>query len=214
MKCDHCGCEIDIGNDIDCCEMKMYEIKEITSNGISYKSKNNYYKADNGKLYYCGNCKSELLSSWIKNYKNKSFKNFKQIKSKARVKEFAEVFTAEREVKAMCDLIPSETWENIGSTFLEPACGNGNFLVEIVERKLKRCKNANEGLIALQSIYGIDIQRDNVEESKKRLFDMFVKTFPKEPALTGLNASLILESNIICGNSLEIMKEITGGDSE
>lgn len=46
------------------------------------------------------------------------------IRSKQRVKDFAEVFTAEREVKAMCDLIPEETWDNIESTFLEPACGN------------------------------------------------------------------------------------------
>ena len=49
----------------------------------------------------------------------------KQIKSKERVSKFAEVFTAEREVKAMCDLIPSEVWEDIDSRFLEPACGNG-----------------------------------------------------------------------------------------
>ena len=49
----------------------------------------------------------------------------KQIKSKKRVKEQAEVFTAEREVKAMCDLIPSDVWENIESTFLEPSWGTG-----------------------------------------------------------------------------------------
>ena len=59
----------------------------------------------------------------------------KQIKSRKRVKEFAEVFTSEREVKAMCDLLPAEIWNNIESTFLEPACGNGNFLVEIFSRK-------------------------------------------------------------------------------
>ena len=63
----------------------------------------------------------------------------KQIKSRKRVKEFAEVFNAEREVKAMCDLIPSETWEDITSTFLEPSCGTGNFLAEIYYRKLQRC---------------------------------------------------------------------------
>ena len=133
----------------------------------------------------------------------------KQIKSKKRVKEFAEVFTAEREVKAMCDLIPKETWDNIESSFLEPACGNGNFLVEILERKLKRCKTVEQGLIALQSIYGIDIQADNVEESKQRLFDMFIKYFPKAPATTGLIAVAILENNIKCENSLEIMKKMS-----
>lgn len=131
----------------------------------------------------------------------------KQIKSKERVNKFAEVFTAEREVKAMCDLIPSEVWEDIDSRFLEPACGNGNFLVEIFERKLNRCESAEQGLQALRSIYGIDIQQDNVEESKQRLFDIFVKQFPKAPAITAIVAAQILESNIICGDSLEIMKE-------
>ena len=131
----------------------------------------------------------------------------KQIKSKGRVSKFAEVFTAEREVKAMCDLIPSEVWEDIDSRFLEPACGNGNFLVEIFERKLTRCESAEQGLNALRSIYGIDIQQDNVEESKQRLFDMFVKQFPKSPAITAIIAAQILENNIICGDSLEIMKE-------
>ena len=131
----------------------------------------------------------------------------KQIKSKSRVNKFAEVFTAEREVKAMCDLIPSEVWEDIDSRFLEPACGNGNFLVEIFERKLSRCESAEQGLNALRSIYGIDIQQDNVEESKQRLFDMFIKQFPKAPAITAIVAAQILENNIICGDSLELMKE-------
>ena len=131
----------------------------------------------------------------------------KQIKSKARVKKFAEVFTAEREVKDMCDLIPSEVWEDIDSRFLEPACGNGNFLVEIFERKLAHCESAQQGLQALRSIYGIDIQQDNVEESKQRLFDMFIKQFPKAPAITAIVAAQILENNIICGDSLEIIKE-------
>lgn len=132
----------------------------------------------------------------------------RQIKSKERVSKFAEVFTAKREVEAMCNLIPSEIWENIGSTFLEPACGNGNFLAEILERKLNRCENVEQGLTALKSIYGIDIQQDNVEESKLRLFDIFIRHFPKAPAITGLEAAAILDNNIICGDSLEIMKKM------
>jgi type I restriction-modification system DNA methylase subunit len=58
-----------------------------------------------------------------------------QIKSKERVAERGEVFTAEREVKAMCDLVKDEC-ERIDSRFLEPACGDGNFLAEILRRKL------------------------------------------------------------------------------
>lgn len=58
-----------------------------------------------------------------------------QIKSKKRVAEHGEVFTAEREVKAMCDLVAQEC-DRIDSRFLEPACGDGNFLAEILARKL------------------------------------------------------------------------------
>ena len=59
----------------------------------------------------------------------------KQIKTRERVANHGEVFTAEREVKAMCDLVRDET-ERIDSRFLEPACGNGNFLAEVLRRKL------------------------------------------------------------------------------
>ena len=59
----------------------------------------------------------------------------RQVRSKERVAAHGEVFTAEREVKAMCDLVKSET-ERIESRFLEPACGNGNFLAEVLSRKL------------------------------------------------------------------------------
>lgn len=58
-----------------------------------------------------------------------------QTKSKERIRDHGEVFTAEREVKAMCDLVKDET-ERIDSRFLEPACGDGNFLAEILTRKL------------------------------------------------------------------------------
>lgn len=130
-----------------------------------------------------------------------------QIKSKARVKERGEVFTAEREVKAMCDLIPEEVWQDITKTFLEPACGNGNFLVEIFERKLKYSKNEKDGLKALASIVGIDIMEDNCFESRVRLMTMYCKAFPKASEASLLLASGILQNNIICGDSLKVMKE-------
>lgn len=130
-----------------------------------------------------------------------------QIKSRKRVKEFAEVYTNEREVKAMCDLIPKETWDNIESTFLEPACGNGNFLVEILARKFERCKDEKDGLKALASIVGIDIQADNCEESRKRLYDMYCAKFAHSNSFCRLMAQQILQNNIICGDSLKIQQE-------
>jgi hypothetical protein len=134
----------------------------------------------------------------------------KQTKSKQRVKDFGEVFTAEREVKAMCDLVPSEVWENITSKFLEPSCGNGNFLVEIYARKLERCKDERDGLKALASIVGIDILPDNVIESRVRLKKMFDDKFPKANSFCRQTADLILQNNIICGDSLKIMEQWQG----
>ena len=126
----------------------------------------------------------------------------KQIKSKNRVQKYGEVFTAEREVKAMCDLIPVDVWDNIDSRFLEPACGNGNFLVEIYARKLERCNTQEEALRALNSIYAIDIQTDNCEESRQRLKQMYLAKFSYTQKVDET-----LDNNIICGNSLEIMKD-------
>ena len=131
----------------------------------------------------------------------------KQIKSKKRVRDFAEVYTNEREVKAMCDLIPKETWDNIESTFLEPACGNGNFLVEILARKFERCKDEKDGLKALASIVGIDIQADNCEESRKRLYTMYCAKFANCNSFCRLMAQQILKNNIICVDSLKIQQE-------
>ena len=127
----------------------------------------------------------------------------KLIKSKQRVKDFAEVFTPKHIVKDMCDLVPEEMWTNVETTFLEPACGTGNFLVEILERKFKLCEDWQDGLIALKSVYGIDIQMDNVIEARQRLFDMYITKFPKSPALSGIMAAQILASNIVCGNFIK-----------
>lgn len=125
-----------------------------------------------------------------------------QIKSKARVREHAEVFTAEREVKAMCDLIPSDVWENIESTFLEPACGTGNFIVEILKRKYQRCRNEKDGLKALASVVGVDIQEDNCRECRARLLKQYTERFPNASGFTVILAGGILENNIICGDFL------------
>lgn len=135
-------------------------------------------------------------------------KNSGQIKSKARVRERGEVYTAEREVKAMCDLIPKdEIWSDITKTFLEPACGNGNFLAEIFKRKLRYCKDERDGLKAMNSIFGIDVMQDNVLESRLRLFVMYNEAFPKASEVAIKAAAKILAQNIMCGDSLEIMKK-------
>lgn len=140
-----------------------------------------------------------------------------QIKSKERVSKHGEVYTNEREVNAMLDLVKNETLR-IDSRFLEPACGNGNFLVKILERKLqvvtdRYTKHQSEwefySLNALASIYGIDILEDNCEECRLRLLDIYTKAYTslykkkiKQECL--LTAKYLLKKNIICGNALNL----------
>lgn len=140
-----------------------------------------------------------------------------QVKSKKRVAEHGEVFTNEREVNAMLDLVKQET-ERIDSRFLEPACGNGNFLIEILRRKLEvvkaRYKKSQweyekNGLIAVMSVYGVDIMQDNVAECKTRLYDLFLdyyKTiFKKNIKQDYLEIiKFVLDKNILCGDALSM----------
>src|SRR3990167_6384492 len=91
-----------------------------------------------------------------------------QIKSKTRGTDHGEVFTHEREVNGMLDLVKNET-ERLDSRFLEPACGTGNFLAEVLNRKLstlnqKYKKSQPEyekyGVVVISSVYGIDLLED------------------------------------------------------
>lgn len=146
----------------------------------------------------------------------------KQVISKDRVSNHGEVLTNKREVNAMLDLVQQET-ERIDSRFLEPACGNGNFLVEILERKLKvveaRYKKSQleyerNAITVISSIYGVDILEDNVHGCRDRLLGIFTKyyihhykkDFNKEFLLS---AEFILSKNIIWGDALS-MKKIDG----
>ena len=150
--------------------------------------------------------------------------NKSQIVSKERVADHGEVYTADREVKAMVDLVGTEA-ERIESTFLEPACGDGNFLVEILERKLnvvfkKYRKSQTECekylVVAVGSIYGIDILPDNVDRCKKRLFQLFRKMYHqkcKSYYNTDFEFTIryILDRNIVLGDALT-MKDPDGED--
>ena len=143
--------------------------------------------------------------------------NKTQTKSKERVREHGEVFTAEREVKAMCDLVKDET-ERIDSRFLEPACGDGNFLAEILKRKLAVVRKKygkspldyeKNSLLAASSIYGVDILQDNVIACRARMFDIWNREYTavckKEcDDQTREAVRFILSRNIVCGNALTL----------
>lgn len=122
--------------------------------------------------------------------------NERLIKSKERVRDRGEVFTPSHIVKDMCDLIPCDIWQNISSTFLEPACGNGNFLVEILSRKLTLCQTEEDALVSCGSIFGVDIAQDNVDEAIGRCVQLVQDKFP------GVDCTPIFKRNIVCGDFL------------
>ena len=143
-----------------------------------------------------------------------------QVKSKKRVADHGEVFTNPREVNAMLDLVKDETLR-IDSRFLEPACGDGNFLIEILRRKMsvvgQRYAGAKWKKYALQtvaSIYGIELLPDNAEQCRQRLYDFVVETqnvasIVKTCHDTSLqdgefqkNVRYLLQRNIVQGDAL------------
>lgn len=149
-------------------------------------------------------------------------KNKKQIKSKQRVADHGEVFTNEREVKAMLDLVKYES-ERIDSRFLEPASGDGNFLAEVLNRKLNsvdgKYKNVQfdwerYAIIALSSIYGVDLLEDNAIECRNRLFKIFDSRYSnlygeKCNESCRKSAQFILNRNILWGDALDFTNPVT-----
>ncbi len=146
-------------------------------------------------------------------------KNNSQVKTKQRVTDHGEVFTSEREVNAMLDLVKQET-ERIDSRFLEPACGTGNFLIEILRRKLNVVEHRynksqiefeRSSFISISSLYGIDLLQDNVEHCRERLFNDFYILYSRlfndkvnEDFLKTLK--FVLDRNIIWGDALTLKK--------
>ena len=140
-----------------------------------------------------------------------------QVKSRQRVMDHGEVLTDKREVNAMLDLVKPET-ERIESRFLEPACGNGNFLTVILERKLEvvarrygksQLDYERYAILAVSSIYGIDILEDNVQQCRHRLFGVFEWSYTglfKNRAKNKCREAVrfLLERNIIWGDALTL----------
>jgi len=141
------------------------------------------------------------------------------IKSKQRVRDHGEVFTPEHIVNDMLDLVNSET-ERIESRFLEPACGDGNFLAPILERKLeqvrKRYKSSQVefermALLAVSSIYGVELLQDNVEACIERLYntfdDIYIKIYKNE-CNNDFRKSIrfVLGRNVLQGDALTLKK--------
>lgn len=138
--------------------------------------------------------------------------SYTQIKSKKRVAEHGEVFTADREVNAMLDLVSDEV-ERLDSTILEPACGEGAFILKIFDRKMDVINSYHWSgwtkefftLRIVSSIYGVDIQKDNVSICKRNLEQEVLNNFSAPSMNFSKMLREILDKNIICGNTLAAM---------
>lgn len=117
----------------------------------------------------------------------------RQEKRAARVKQTAEIFTPPKLVNEMLDKLPEEVWEE-NKTFCDPACGNGEFLIWVLLRKIQHGHNP---LAALETIYGVELMRDNTQECRVRLLKL-ASYFQK---LT-LQHIKVIWTNIACANSL------------
>ena len=135
------------------------------------------------------------------------------VKSKKRVADHGEVFTPDWMVEDMLDLVKDET-ERIESRFLEPACGDGNFLVPILKRKLavvlkrygkSEFEKSHFALYALMSIYGVEILEDNVQDCRENILKVFAQTLKISPSDDLYQAALrVLSANIVHGDALDM----------
>ena len=135
------------------------------------------------------------------------------VKSKQRVADHGEVFTPAWLVEAMLDLVKGET-ERIDSRFLEPACGNGNFLVQILRRKLAAVElkygksdfeRRHYALLGLMCVYGIELLPDNIADCRANLLEIFADYLDVNPADDFYRAAFfVLSQNLIHGDATKM----------
>ncbi|MEQ8693889.1 MAG: N-6 DNA methylase [Gammaproteobacteria bacterium] len=133
------------------------------------------------------------------------------IKSKERVADHGEVFTPPWIVEAMLDLVKDES-ERIDSRFLEPACGSGNFLVRVLQRKLAAVElkfgksdfeKRHYALLGLMCIYGVELLADNIAECQENLMEIFAEYLTLNPSDDLYRAaSSVLSVNLVHGDAL------------
>lgn len=136
------------------------------------------------------------------------------VKSKQRVADHGEVFTPAWMVDAMLDLVKEES-ERINSRFLEPACGSGNFIVEVLRRKLETVEltygksefeRRHYALLALMSIYGIELLADNITECRENVLEVFAEYLSlNESDDLYRAAAYILSQNLVHGDALKML---------
>jgi len=132
------------------------------------------------------------------------------VSASGRARTATEIFTPDWLVMEMCDMLECESQRDafaIERTFLEPTCGDGNFVVEILRRKFERCVMRQDFTVALRSVYGMDIQADNIAECIRRVKALCEKYF--KPTKEELQ---IIEDHYIMCDSLKIMRMMADGN--
>lgn len=138
------------------------------------------------------------------------------IKSKKRVDDHGEVFTPSWLVEKMLDLVKGEA-ERIDARFLEPACGSGNFLVPILQRKLAavelKCgksdfERRHYALFGLMCCYGVELLADNIEECRANMLEVFGDFLPDDEEAFRA-AMFVLSLNLVHGDAMT-MRNTTG----
>lgn len=166
--------------------------------------------------------KKERGSNSLTKTEKKKLSANQSITSKKRLNDYGEFFTPENIVDDMLSMVDSQL-QRLDSRFLEPACGTGNFLVPVLKRKLSLAKKRYKGIphefaqysiLALSSIYGIELLPDNANLCRERLFSLWEKEYRricKDEYDENIihTAKFILECNIVAGDALS-MKTITG----
>ncbi|MCC6424835.1 MAG: SAM-dependent DNA methyltransferase [Phycisphaerales bacterium] len=138
--------------------------------------------------------------------------------NRQRIIDYGEVFTPPGLVNDMLDLVAHEC-DRIDARFLEPACGDGNFLAEVLRRKLLAVDRRNgrnpgkwerDAILALCSLYGIDLLADNIADCRARLLNIVDEAYAARfgapfPAAAARAAAFILSRNIVQGDALTLL---------
>lgn len=122
-----------------------------------------------------------------------------------KIRKFGEVFTPQKTVEQMCDLLEEQDRDAFApeKTFLEPCCGEGVFVLEILRRKFERCKTRKDYTTAIRSVYAMELQADNVEKTISAVIELCEATFHPTK-----EEREIIKDHIIQSDSLKIMKMI------
>ena len=147
------------------------------------------------KLFSLTDEEIKYLENYSPSKAKKGLLKRSETRNRDRIKNLGEVFTPTELVREMLDCVSLKDWKDESKTFVDPACGNGNFVVEILK---KRIDNGVSPITALSTVYGIDIMKDNVKECKDRIMGLLMsdKTIDKS------TVQKVMDRNIICANTL------------